>query len=76
MSNKIGVAAAAIPAALSQVTNDNFTNQVLLIIGIISGTLSIISSLRAWYKEAKADGKITIEEIKDGIDQINKNKEK
>ena len=39
-------------------------------ITIIAGIISIILGLRAWWKDAKKDGKIDKEEIKDGIDII------
>ena len=49
-------------------------NQVLqyiqLAITIVAGLISIILGLRAWWKDAKKDGKIDEEEIKDGIDII------
>ena len=39
-------------------------------ITIIAGIISIILGIRAWWKDAKKDGKIDKEEIKDGIDII------
>lgn len=49
-------------------------NQVLqyiqLAITIVAGLISIILGLRAWWKDAKKDGKIDKEEIEDGIDII------
>ena len=39
-------------------------------ITIIAGIISIILGLRAWWKDAKKDGKIDKEEIEDGIDII------
>lgn len=49
-------------------------NQVLqyiqLAITIVAGIISIILGLRAWWKDAKKDGKIDKEEIEDGIDII------
>lgn len=49
-------------------------NQVLqyvqLAITIIAGIISIILGLRAWWKDAKKDGKIDKEEVKDAIDIV------
>ena len=39
-------------------------------ITIIAGLISIILGLRAWWKDAKKEGKIDKEEIEDGIDII------
>lgn len=37
---------------------------------IIATIITIILGLRAWWKDAKKDGKITEDEIKEGIDII------
>ena len=39
-------------------------------ITIIAGLISIALGLRAWWKDAKKDGKITKEEVKDAIDIV------
>lgn len=43
---------------------------IQMAITIIAGIISIILGLRAWWKDAKKDGKIDKEEIEDGIDII------
>lgn len=52
------------------------TNEVLstiqLIITIIGGLLTIAMALLNWWKNAKKDGKITEDEIKEGLDIIDK----
>lgn len=49
-------------------------NQVMqiiqLVFGIVATIISIAFSIYKWWKKASADGKITEEEIKDGIDII------
>ena len=49
-------------------------NQVLqyiqLAITIVAGIISIILGLRAWWKDAKKDGKIDKEEVEDAIDIV------
>lgn len=49
-------------------------NQVLqyvqLAITIIAGIISIILGLRAWWKDAKKDGKIDKDEVEDAIDIV------
>ena len=43
---------------------------IQMAITIIAGIISIALGLRAWWKEAKKDGKITKEEVKDAIDIV------
>lgn len=43
---------------------------ISLILTIIATLFSIISRIVIWYKKAKADGKITADEIKEGADII------
>lgn len=48
---------------------DNWVFQwVQLILAIIASIVLIAYRLWKWWKEAKADGKITKQEIKDGLD--------
>ena len=63
----------AIGTALSAVGTGLQTNEVLQIISIVitilGGIISmIVIPLLNWYQKAKQDGKITKEELKDGID--------
>ena len=44
---------------------------VLTILGIVSAMLSIILSIRTWYKNANADGKITKEEVDELLNDEN-----
>lgn len=41
---------------------------ILLVLGCISSLISICYSLYKWFKNAKKDGKITPEEVKEGVD--------
>ena len=54
--------------ALSQ-TNEVF-QIVELVFAILTSVILLLYRLWKWYNEAKKDGKITKEEIKDGIDII------
>lgn len=50
---------------------------VLLIIGILSGLFSLFVNIWVWYNKAKADGKITkeeVDELKDIVDKHTENK--
>ena len=50
------------------------TNEVLqtisLIITILGGIITIVFALLGWYQKAKADGKITKDEIEEAVDII------
>lgn len=50
-------------------TNSIFQT-ISLILTIIATLFSIISRIVIWYKKAKADGKITADEIKEGADIV------
>lgn len=64
-----------IGTCLSAVGTGLQTNEVLemisLIITIVGGIITfIVVPLINWYKHAKKDGKITIDEVKDGVEII------
>ena len=54
-------------AGLSQ----DVTQLILLILGIVSSVVSLAYTLWKWYRKAKADGKITADEIDEAADIIN-----
>ena len=65
----------AIGTGASAVGTATQTNEVLqtisLIITIIGGVITlIVVPVLTWWKKAKADGKITTDEIKEGVDTI------
>lgn len=59
-------------SAVGTATQTNETLQTIsLIITIVGGILTlIVIPLWTWYKNAKKDGKITKEEIDDGLDTL------
>lgn len=68
IGGSIGTALSAVGAGLQ-------TNEVLqtisLVITIIGGIITfIIVPLLNWYKKAKKDGEIDMDELKDGVDII------
>ena len=60
--------------SVSAVGTASQTNEILqtisLIITILGAVITTIMAIMNWWKKAKADGKITKEEIHDGIDII------
>lgn len=67
IGSTICTAAAATSTALQP---NEVWQYIQMAITIVAGLISIILGLRAWWKDAKKDGKIDKEEIKDGIDII------
>lgn len=64
----VGTSASAVGTALQ-------TNEILqtisLIITILGGIVSlIVIPILNWYRKAKKDGKITVDEINEGIDTL------
>ena len=43
---------------------------ISLVLSILISILIVVSKVIAWFKEAKKDGKITADEIKDGVDIV------
>lgn len=48
----------------------DLTQLILLIVGIVSSAVSLAYTLWKWYRKAKADGKITADEIDEAADII------
>ena len=59
-------------AVFTAVQTDTTLQIISLILTIIATTFSIAFTVYKWWKSAKADGKITKEEIEDLFDEINK----
>ena len=57
----------ALTTILGATSVEEVTRVVLLIVGIISGLFSLAYNIYCWYKKAKEDGKITSDEIKEGV---------
>lgn len=55
---------------LASIQVDEILKYVQLIAGILATIISIAFSIWKWWKKASADGKITKDEIKDGIEII------
>ena len=57
----------AVAGASTAVQPNEVLQYVQLAITIIAGLISIILGLRAWWKDAKKDGKIDKEEVEDAL---------
>lgn len=68
ITGAVGTTVSAIGTATQ--TND-ILQTVSLVITIIGAVISmIIVPLLSWYTKAKADGKITVDEAKEGVDIV------
>ena len=75
MKNSLNFIIGGVASSLSVVGTSLQTNEVLQIISLvltIVGTLItfIVLPLLNWYIKAKKDGKITIEEVKEGVETL------
>ena len=65
-----GVVGTALSATGTAIQPNEVLQTISLIITILGAIISmIVLPLLTWYKNAKKDGKITKEEIKEGIDK-------
>ena len=60
----------AVAGASTAIQPNEILQYVQLAITIIAGLISIALGLRAWWKDAKKDGKIDKEEIEDAVDIV------
>ena len=71
MKNMGELTASAVGTGTSAVGTAIQPNQILqtisLVITIIGGIITIVSALYIWFKKAKEDGKITKDEIEEGV---------
>lgn len=75
MRNSLNFIIGGVASSLSAVGTSIQTNEVLQIISLvltILGTLItfIVLPLLNWYIKAKKDGKITIDEVKEGVETL------
>ena len=75
MKNSLNFIIGGVASSLSAVGTSLQTNEVLQIISLvltIAGTLItfIVLPLLNWYIKAKKDGKITIDEVKEGVETL------
>lgn len=61
----IGWSCSAVSSVLTIVQTNQIFQLICLILTAISTLISIITSVIIWYKKAKADGKITLEELEE-----------
>ena len=52
---------------LTSVAFEDVLRYILLVLGVISALVSLAYNVYCWYVKAKADGKITVEEVQEGV---------
>ena len=68
----VGTATAVIGTA-SQI--DQVKSWISLVVTIIGALCTFVPMLIRWWKKAKADGKITIDEIQEGVEIVKRGKD-
>lgn len=68
MNDKASVAATFISSVATALQADQVLYYIQLVISILCGLFTLLTMLTNWYHKAKQDGKITKEEIKEGLD--------
>ena len=71
-SNGASYGADVLGAVFTAVQTDTTLQIISLVMTIIATTFSIAFTVYKWWKSAKADGKITKDEINDLIDELNR----
>ena len=75
ITNGIDLIANSLQYALALGDFNEIATSVSLILAIICSLIIIIPKLIKWFKKAIADGKISKEEIEEGLEIINEGKE-
>jgi len=65
-----GVVGTSVSAVGTGMQTNELLQKISLILTIIGSIITIVMALVNWYNNAKKDGKITKDEIKDGVDII------
>ena len=71
-SNGASYGADILGAVFTAVQTDTTLQIISLVLTIIATAFSIAFTIYKWYKSAKADGKITKDEIDELIDELNR----
>lgn len=71
-NNIISWVCSAVTTACAGVSTSEVSQIILYVIGIISAIISLAYNIYVWYKKAHADGKITVNELKEGKEAIDK----
>lgn len=73
MNNKdsvFGFIGSGIEFVLAAIQADEIFQIITFVLGILTSIVTLAFTLYKWYKAASADGKITKEEIKEGLDIV------
>ena len=71
-SNGASYGADILGAVFTAVQTDTTLQIISLVLTIVATAFSIAFTIYKWYKSAKADGKITKDEIDELIDELNR----
>ena len=71
-SNGASYGADILGAVFTAIQTDTTLQIISLVLTIVATAFSIAFTIYKWYKSAKADGKITKDEIDELIDELNR----
>lgn len=66
-TEKIGYFSAILQATLGAINTDKLFQIITFALSVVTALVTLIYNVWKWFKEAKKDGKITIEEIEAGL---------
>lgn len=69
-SNRIDLITDAVAGIMTVLQPDEYLRLMSLILTCVSVTLSLAFTVYKWYKTAKSDGKITIDEYSDLVTEL------
>lgn len=69
-SSQFDYIADATAVAFTAVQTNEMFQIISLVLTILCTALSMVYTIYKWYKNAKSDGHITKEEVKDGIEKV------
>lgn len=65
-----GVGGTAVTAVLTAFQYDEMLKWINLILSIVTALVTIAYTIYRWYKRAKKDGKVTIDEVGELLDEV------
>lgn len=69
-NDKIGYLSATFQAVLGSLNTDRIFQTVTFILSALTALITFIYNIWKWYKDAKKDGKISIDELEEGVNVV------